>query len=83
MDIISAAPNDRYTSKSGTSMATPFVTGAAALLMEWGIVMENDVELYGQKVKSYLRDGAISKQERPNEKVGYGVLCVEKSIPIS
>ena len=83
VDIISAAPNDRYTSKSGTSMATPFVTGAAALLMEWGIVMENDVELYGQKVKSYLRDGAISKQERPNEKVGYGVLCVEKSIPIS
>lgn len=36
VDILSAAPNNSYTMRSGTSMATPFVTGSAALLLEWG-----------------------------------------------
>ena len=43
---------------TGTSFATPIVSGAAALLMEWGIVRGNDPFLYGEKVKAYLRKGA-------------------------
>ncbi len=39
-------------------MAAPFVTGAAALMMQWGIVEGNDTYLYGEKVKAYLRRGA-------------------------
>lgn len=39
-------------------MAAPFVTGSAALLMEWGIVQRNDLFLYGEKVKAYLIKGA-------------------------
>lgn len=69
---------------TGTSFATPFVTGSAALLMEWGIVRGNDVFLYGEKVKAYLIDGAKRIQgfnEWPNPQLGWGALCVKDSIP--
>ena len=60
------------------------MTGSAALLMEWGIVRENDPYLYGEKVKAYLRRGAKKVpgfDEYPNEEVGYGALCAAQSIP--
>ena len=70
---------------SGTSFATPFVTGGEALLLEWGIVWGNDPFLYGEKVKAYLRRGARALpgfEEYPNPMVGYGALCVRDSLPI-
>lgn len=74
-----------YAPVTGTSFATPFVTGAAALLMEWGITNGNDRFLYGEKVKAYLRRGAKPLPEfaeYPNDQVGYGALCVRDSIPV-
>lgn len=35
VDITSCAPGGGYVTRTGTSMATPFVTGSVALLMEW------------------------------------------------
>lgn len=69
---------------TGTSFATPIVAGAAALLMEWGIVQGNDPFLYGEKVKAYLRRGASPLRGEtvyPNDKVGWGKLCVSESLP--
>lgn len=83
--IVSAVPGGGYGVKSGTSMATPFVTGSAALLMQWGIVEGNDVYLYGEKVKAYLIKGAkplVAFGEYPNEQIGHGVLCLRDSIPV-
>ena len=85
VEIRSAAPGGGYAVRSGTSMATPFVTGSAALLMEWGIVRGNDPFLYGEKVKAYLRAGARAlrgENEYPNSRVGWGGLCVASSLPI-
>lgn len=73
-----------FTSTTGTSFATPIVSGAAALLMEWGIVRGNDPFLYGEKIKAYLRKGARplrGEMEYPNDRVGYGRLCVADSLP--
>lgn len=77
--------NNGYAPVSGTSYATPFVTGAAALLMQWGIVEGNDPYLYGEKVKAYLRRGAKAirgETDLPNARVGYGALCINSSLPV-
>lgn len=84
VDILTAAPDGRYTRQTGTSFAVPFVTGAAALLMQYGIINGNDPYLYGEKVKAYLRRGAAPLpgiREYPDERVGYGSLCLESSLP--
>lgn len=82
--ILAASPGGGESIRSGTSMAVPFVTGAAALLMEWGIVQNHDPYLYGAKIKAYLQKGAKPLPgfaEYPNNQVGYGALCVESSLP--
>ncbi|MBQ2802426.1 MAG: S8 family serine peptidase [Lachnospiraceae bacterium] len=84
VDVLAPDIYGGYSTFTGTSFATPIVTGSAALLMEWGIVRGNDVFLYGEKVKAYLRAGAQplrGEEEYPNERVGWGALCVSESIP--
>lgn len=68
---------------SGTSYATPFVTGSAALLMEWGIVRGNDTFLYGEKLKAYLIKGAepLAGAAVLDTQTGWGRLCLKNSLP--
>ena len=85
VNITSAAVGGGYDVRTGTSMATPFVTGSAALLMEWGIIERNDPYLYGEKLKAYLIQGARrfpAIRDYPNEQLGYGALCLVNSLRI-
>lgn len=83
--ILGAAPGGGESVMSGTSMAAPFISGACALMMEWGIVKGNDPYLYGEKVRAYLQRGAREMngfEVYPNSQVGYGRLCVRESLPL-
>ncbi|MCH1981025.1 S8 family serine peptidase [Ruminococcus sp. OA3] len=85
VNIMAPQTGGGYHSVTGTSFATPFVTGASALLMEWGIVRRNDPYLYSEKVKAYLIRGAKELpgfESFPNPQVGYGALCVRDSLPV-
>lgn len=84
VEITTTAPGGGYRTVTGTSFSVPFVTGSAALLMEWGIVRGNDPFLYGEKVRAYLQRGARllpGFEVYPNEMVGYGALCTAQSLP--
>ncbi len=51
-DILSTIPNNKYEKKSGTSMAAPFVTGCAALLLA------SNCKLTTQELKNAIINGA-------------------------
>lgn len=82
VNIVSPRPGGGYDSLTGTSLAAPFVTGSAALMMEWGIVRGGDVFLYGQRVKAFLIKGARHPIEEsyPNTYWGYGALCLSDTM---
>lgn len=83
VNITTALAGGGLTTVNGTSFATPFVSGSAALMCEWGIVRGNDRWLYGEKVKAYMIRGArqLPGEETPSRKTGWGALCLTDSFP--
>ena len=72
-----------YSISTGTSIAAAFVTGGAALLMEWGIVNGNDPSLYGDRLRvALLRNTRriVTDISYPNQLWGNGAFCLEDTL---
>lgn len=82
VNIYGPLPDDKFGMMTGTSVSTAITGGAAALLLEWGIVLGNDKKMDTQKVKNYLIRGAAREKniEYPNRLWGYGELNLFRTI---
>lgn len=85
VDIYSTYLNNTYCNMSGTSMATPFMTGVVLLLLakhraQEQLTGENDCRTVEQ-IRDHLRKYAIDKgYVGKDNQFGYGIIDVEKLI---
>ncbi|NCC16363.1 MAG: peptidase [Clostridia bacterium] len=73
-----------YGTKTGTSVAAAITAGAAALLLEWGIIQKNIPAMDGDLVRTFLISGATREENMvfPNIKWGYGKLNLYNSFAV-
>ncbi len=76
VDVYGPALGDRYTRRTGTSVAAAHVAGAAACLLEWGVVRGNRLWINNNAIRAVLIQGARRTFgiTYPNEEWGYGTL---------
>jgi len=65
---------------SGSAVSGAILAGVVALLYQWGIVEKNDMNMYSNKIKTYLIQGTVREKDvnYPNPETGYGVLDINK-----
>lgn len=70
------APGGGVNVASGSSIGGAVFAGCAALLMQWGIVEDNDPNMYSTKLNTYMIRGARMREGDmyPNREWGYGML---------
>lgn len=70
-------PGNGYGTASGTSIACAHTAGICALLMEWGLVKGNNLDMDTNEVLSYLISGAVPTGNfTPNPMWGYGKIDI-------
>jgi len=73
-----------YGQMSGTSVSAAITAGACALMLQWGIVDENETALTTERIKAHLIRGCIRLEsvEYPNPQWGYGRLNLYNTLNI-
>ena len=75
VDVLGIYPIGNGT-MTGTSVAAAITTGASALLLQWGIIDENDISLNTSRIKAALTRGCAREpgMQYPNYQWGFGRL---------
>lgn len=77
VNVYGALPNNKFGVRSGTSIAAAHAAGAAALLLEWGIVNGNRPSIHTREIKTLFIKGATRTNiQYPNNEWGYGALNI-------
>ncbi len=76
VEIRAYAPGDRMSTMTGTSASAAVTAGAAALMMEWGVVRGNQPTMTTLEIKQLFIRGArrMDSNLYPNRSWGYGML---------
>lgn len=76
VEVLGPLPRNRFGRKTGTSVSGAITAGIAALVMEWGLVKGNDLDVNTTRIKNYLIRGANREDGRiyPNREWGYGTV---------
>jgi len=79
-DLLTTGTNNSLITCSGAAMAGAILTGAIALIYQWGIVQRNNINLYPSMLKNILVSSTIRQENIifPNEEWGFGKLSFEK-----
>ncbi|MEG0132932.1 MAG: S8 family peptidase [Clostridium sp.] len=81
INAITTGLNNENVVISGGSVAGAVLASATLLLLEWGIVLGNDPNMYGPSIISYLTRGTNKRtgDVYPNSQWGYGMLNLQGS----
>ncbi|OSA90863.1 UNVERIFIED_ORG: peptidase S8 and S53 subtilisin kexin sedolisin [Clostridium botulinum] len=84
INIVTTSNDNEVSTMSGSSAATAIVAGCCALLLQWGIVNENDKTMYSIKIRSYLAYGARRHgiKEYPSRELGFGELDLSETFNV-
>lgn len=76
VNVLGTLPGDRFTRRSGSSIATGITAGASALLLEWNVYQLGQKNVSSTQIKNLFILGArqMNSTTYPNEKWGYGML---------
>ena len=76
MDVAAFGPGNVLTALTGTSAAAAVTAGAAALMLEWGIVRGRRLTIGTLEIKQLMIRGAGRSRSQlyPNRVWGYGIL---------
>lgn len=84
VNITGPTKDGRYEQRTGTSIASAVCAGAAAQMLQWGVVKGNHPDMNSQDVKNFLVRGAVRTPgiSYPNRENGYGQLNVYNAFDI-
>ncbi|WP_346905878.1 S8 family peptidase [Clostridium sp.] len=81
INALTTGLNNENTVLSGGSVAGAVLCSATLLMLQWGIVLRNDINMYGPTITSYLTRGTSKRAGDiyPNPQWGYGMLNLQGS----